>query len=416
MMFRKDSLERLSNPEQLDTLLTVVTPRAWLALLSLLFLAFVAVLWAIFGSIPIRVEGKGIVMNEKGELFTVQSKVRGHIDHIYVKAGDKIKKNDLIATLYDAEQELKLDKAEMQVVTLTRDFEKLSEEIEREGKAQKEAFERELEAKKFSIEELEKKVKSLEEDVGKKRGLVNEGIISYTILKDAEDKLGSARIELETARSSLATLRFNLTKGYRSEELLSKEQELFKATEERDLLRTRKPFYQVNSPSDGTVLELLASSGEFVEPGALLVWMEYAANEEAPYLIYGYFPVEMGKRISVGTRVQIEVSTIDSQEYGYIIGTVTDVSHYAVSKDSIAKTIHNKELVEYLSSGAKAVIQVLIHPEINPKTGSYQWSSGKNPSTQLSTGTVCTLHAIVSRIRPIYYVLPVEAFKLSKGE
>lgn len=62
-IFRQESLERLSSPEQLDQLMQVVNARSWLALGALGSLVLLAIGWSIFGRIPITVTGKGILVH-----------------------------------------------------------------------------------------------------------------------------------------------------------------------------------------------------------------------------------------------------------------------------------------------------------------------------------------------------------------
>lgn len=403
---------RLSNPEQLDKLLVVVTPHAWVGLFCLLGLIAAVLFWALFGSIPIKVEGKVIVMNQKGELLSVQAQMGGTVSSLAVSTGQKVKKGDLLAVISDRQEQLKFESSTAKVEQLTRDFERLKIEVDREAEANMRAIKADIEAKKYNVRQLEERITTTQGDVDKKKRLVDEGLISPIALHDAEEKLANSHIELETTKSALATLNYNLTKGYRTEELKSKEHELQQAKDEKALLEARHPLYNVFSPIDGTVLELRVSEGDLIQAGAPVAWMEASSGEEAPYIFYGYFPVEKGKRISVGNEVQIELSTVDPEEYGYILGTVKEISGYAVSKESIVKTIHNKELVDYLTSGAEAVVQVLVEPEIDSETGGYKLTSGKTPSTKITTGTVGRVQAIIHRIRPIYYVLPIEAFEV----
>jgi hypothetical protein len=62
-IFRKESLERLSSPEQLDQLMQVVRLRNWIPLASLGTLVGLALLWSILGRIPITATGKGILVH-----------------------------------------------------------------------------------------------------------------------------------------------------------------------------------------------------------------------------------------------------------------------------------------------------------------------------------------------------------------
>jgi hypothetical protein len=62
-IFRRESLERLSSPEQLDQLMQVVNSRSWLALGALGALVSLTVGWSIWGRIPIMAAGKGILVH-----------------------------------------------------------------------------------------------------------------------------------------------------------------------------------------------------------------------------------------------------------------------------------------------------------------------------------------------------------------
>lgn len=412
-IFRKESLEQLSHPEQLDSLLMVVTPKAWIVLYTLIAFSIGVLLWAFFGSIPIEIQGKGILMNQYGVLFNVQAKVTGTIKKIYAMPGDHVKKGDLLVEMYDAEEEVKLSRIRLRVDTLQNDLERLKQEVSEESEADKEAQLSELNAKKFTVQQLDKKIEGLETLHGVQQKLYDEGVISRAVLRDTEDKLTNARIERESTKAAMATLNYNLIKGYRTEEIKQKEHDLIDALREQDLLEVRQPFYHIYSPNDSIVLGLLANPGDIVQAGTYLVWLEEKSAEAMPKVIYGFFPIEKGKRLNVGSEVKVALSTLDTQEYGYLEGTVKEVSPFASSKESIAKLIHNKEIIEYLSSGALAVIQVVIEPKIDPETGNYQWTSGKLPPIEITTGTVGTIQGIVKRIRPIYFVLPIERFQLS---
>ncbi len=60
-IFRKAALDRLSSPDQLDALLSVTSPRSWLALLTALGLLALGVVWACIGTITTGVEGQGMI-------------------------------------------------------------------------------------------------------------------------------------------------------------------------------------------------------------------------------------------------------------------------------------------------------------------------------------------------------------------
>jgi len=70
--YRKASLIRLSASEQLDHLMTVTASRDWIILAVIGSLTVTALLWSIFGQLPIRVNGKGILIRSGG-IFEIVS-------------------------------------------------------------------------------------------------------------------------------------------------------------------------------------------------------------------------------------------------------------------------------------------------------------------------------------------------------
>ncbi|MBP5632354.1 MAG: NHLP bacteriocin system secretion protein, partial [Clostridia bacterium] len=64
-IFRKSSIEKLSNPEQLDRAITVSSPMSWLALLGVLVVIVAVVIWSIFGKLPTTVSVSGVITSAK---------------------------------------------------------------------------------------------------------------------------------------------------------------------------------------------------------------------------------------------------------------------------------------------------------------------------------------------------------------
>ncbi|KUO64316.1 MAG: hypothetical protein APF84_09775 [Gracilibacter sp. BRH_c7a] len=97
-VFREVSLQRLSSPEQLDQLMSVTSPRAWLALLGVAAILLTALMWGIFGSIPNTTSGEGILIKSGGVLNITHSS-GGQIRDIKVEAGDIVKRGDVVARI-----------------------------------------------------------------------------------------------------------------------------------------------------------------------------------------------------------------------------------------------------------------------------------------------------------------------------
>lgn len=100
-LYRKSSLERMSNPEQLDKVLKVTSPLSWLALLGLTFIIVVTIVWSIIGTIPETVTAKGIISPAVGS-NSVYSEDTGTVVSLRVRTGDEIHLGDPVMTYRNA--------------------------------------------------------------------------------------------------------------------------------------------------------------------------------------------------------------------------------------------------------------------------------------------------------------------------
>ncbi|GET37488.1 NHLP bacteriocin system secretion protein [Microseira wollei] len=116
-LFRQESLERLSSPERLDQLMQVVSPKSWLPLFTLGSLVFVAIVWSIYGRIPITVEGRGVLIYPR-KVLALQSKTPGQLLSLNVKVGDFVKKGDAIATINQADLRKQLEQQRAKLTEL----------------------------------------------------------------------------------------------------------------------------------------------------------------------------------------------------------------------------------------------------------------------------------------------------------
>jgi len=403
---------QLSSPGQLDQYLITITPTFRVALVTLVIICLMTVLWGIFGSIPIKIKGLGIFISHKG-LFTVEAKVPGVVKKFFV--GDVVKEGQLLIEISDPKEDLKYKTAVFRIENLERDLATLKTEIEKEAKALRESQAKQIASVKYNIEILEKSIPGAEQEMLKKQRLVEEGLLSKSSMGDGRDSLQKKRIDLISLKASLASLEAQLAKGYREEEIRTKEQQILVAKDERDLIALQIEFEKITSPEEGTVLELLLSAGSHVEIGTQLIILEHMRTERENDVVYGFFALDVGKSITLGNEVEIQVSTINPQEFGYIRGKVVEVSPFAVSRKQMEQTIHNQGLVDLLLGESHAVIRIVVEPIADPSTPSgYSWTKGQGPDKRITSGTIGSLKVLTERARPIYYLLSEDAFKISK--
>ena len=106
-IYRKTALDKLSSPDQLDRAITIISPSFWIATTGMGVIVVIALVWAIFGRIPISVSTDGIYMNPGG-IRSVAAATNGFVDEVYVINGDAVTSGQELAHIDTAniEQEL----------------------------------------------------------------------------------------------------------------------------------------------------------------------------------------------------------------------------------------------------------------------------------------------------------------------
>ena len=88
-IYRKEALARLASPEQLDQLMPLTSPRGWIALGTAALLLLMGLLWMIFGTISVQVEGRGVLLRPGG-VHRVVAPEGGIVADIVVRPGDEV--------------------------------------------------------------------------------------------------------------------------------------------------------------------------------------------------------------------------------------------------------------------------------------------------------------------------------------
>jgi HlyD family secretion protein len=97
-LFRQEALEALSSPEQLDKLMQVTNPQAWLPLVTIGFLVIGAGIWSVVGRIPLTATGQGILIRPR-QVFQLQASSGGQLLNLNIKPGDKVKEGQVLGTI-----------------------------------------------------------------------------------------------------------------------------------------------------------------------------------------------------------------------------------------------------------------------------------------------------------------------------
>lgn len=109
-LFRQKALDRLQNPDQIDQLLQIIPSKSWWALWTLAGLVLMALVWSIFGTIPIDTIGRGILLSPSA-VTPIDSGSNGQIVEWRVRVGDHIKRGTVVAILRQPRLEKQVEQA-----------------------------------------------------------------------------------------------------------------------------------------------------------------------------------------------------------------------------------------------------------------------------------------------------------------
>ena len=369
-LFRKSAIDKLSSPEQLDVMMQVTSPAAWLALAGVGVLLVFVTVWGIVGQIGIKVDGKGILMRG-ASVLDVTASAQGRLAEILVKPGDSIREGQIVARLDQGEMQLRIDNARAQLVQL----EAQRGELGSAGRS--------LESQ-YRSQQVE-----LREKVATQEKLVARGLLTRTTLLRTKQEL--AQIEQQITQSEMTQSGKTIQVDDLKRQIKELEAKLASSTD-------------VKTAYAGRVLEVTVSPGSVVGPGSRILTLE---PMDAPLEAVLYVPAAEGKKVHPGMSVRISPSTVKAEEYGFLVGKVRSVSNFPVTPEGLRQALRNDRLVDELM-GKSAPIEVIAQliPDKGTPSG-FRWSSSSGPPTQVYSGTLATGSVVVETRRPISYVLPV---------
>lgn len=97
-LYRKTSLERISNPDQLDKAITITSPMSWLALIGIALIFASVIVWSCLGTLPTTLSASGMIC-DPSDTCAVYSGCSGTVSSLLVKNGDKVNKGDAVAAV-----------------------------------------------------------------------------------------------------------------------------------------------------------------------------------------------------------------------------------------------------------------------------------------------------------------------------
>lgn len=406
-LFRKVAIERLSSPEQLETLIRVVTPSAWLALAPLLMLIALAAAWGWLGSIPVKVDGKCILLNPTG-LADVVSAVAGRVIDMPVNVGDSLRQGQEIARVAQPELVDRIDKAQARLSELEAHARVVQTFAERGQSLSAQALTQSRANLNSQLQAATERARLAAERAAVQARLLADGLVTAQTVVASEQEKVQAQLEAENLRNQIKQLelrRLESEKLSRSE-VAGVQAQISEARRALDsLLEARKQAASIVSPFDGRVVELKSGRGMLLAPGSAVLTVERAGATGGMQAVV-YLAAADGKKVARGMPGQIAPSTVRREEHGYMLARVTHVADYPATPQSMMLLLQNEALVRELAGAAPPIeVRAALQPAAN-RSG-YQWSSAAGAPVTITPGTLCQAQIVVDSQRPASLVIPI---------
>jgi HlyD family secretion protein len=402
-IFRKEAIEEQFSFKRLDQTLVVIPMQRGYLYFALFLLLLLFAIWCVFGSIPVTVSGKGVVL-DLDQLTTIMAQEEGVVEEMEKKTGDTVSQGSLLVSLYNPlifyEYEFTLRRKEQE----SREYETLLSQVSMERSFR----DRQLDQQLYTIE-LAKKSKQEEIAIWKstleaEQNLLDKNILTLPTVNNTRLALLKAESEFQAFRAEILKIKFEKSQIYRETEIWDKER-LLKETELKlGLLQKRLDLAQVKAPKSGMVAAAFVYPGAQVKKGDPLITLQ-SEVAKIPLEFYAFIPATEAKGIQAGMEARIELEKFIFKKYGYIYGKVKEVSLLPATNATILAKLFNPKLVETFQENSVTQVRIALERDPETPTG-LRWTSGQGPQEPISIGNLGSATIVVDSIAPIYFLLP----------
>lgn len=418
-IFRQKALKRLSSPENLDEALVAASPYHWIAYTAAAGLVGIALAWAVFGTVPTRVQAEGIILHRGSEIFSAAAEGSGELVDIAVHLGDRVVAGQDVATLDQDVDVRRLTLAEAQLASAKARRERSVVAQSEDVLLRKGLMEKERRSLQEKIANARSRLANLQDLVADMQRLLKLGFVERSRLLTRQNELIQVREMIADLNNSMVKLEVQEREraDYWKDKRDALDKEVQAVEDEIESMREQlKRVQTIDAPISGVVTEISASLGDVVAPGTPVLRIVSDAAEMDALL---FVPPAEGKLIKRGLQANVEPSVAKKEEYGTILATVRSVAELPMSASAIQAMLHNEKLVQQFSAkGAPVAVRAdlleveNLHGDGAPilhekgEVGRFRWSGGNGPPFSIEQGTLVTASITVRRQRPITLVLP----------
>ena len=395
------------SPEQLDAMLSIVSPRGWVWIGTIGVVIVALLIWAFMGRITFRATGVGVILKKDSVLYDITAPSGGIVLDVDVAMGQLVRPATRLARIGFPARETErianerlLREVEQQFV---RQQEFMAEDIpRREGDLGKKVAA--LRKTEESDQQLVQFLRSLEATQSKE---LKKGYITRQQLESTLNQLHQEESSLRSTENEIRTLETDFSE-YVNQQTATLEQLRQQVLQtEGNLQRLEVSLLEgsiIESPVAGTIVELDVNQGQRIDAGAQIVVIETAGEG---LHVRGYFANKDGKKLGEGMKAHVAPNSVERDIYGTIDARIEGVDPVPVSREGLQRVLGDAVLVsQMMQGGAPIAARLGLVPDPNTYS-KLRWTSSVGPRQLITPGTTVGIRAVVRTVRPIDLVVPL---------
>jgi HlyD family secretion protein len=406
-LFRGEALRRFNSPGQLDQRINLISPalRTMVASLTVIFAS--GLIWAVFGSVPTRVTGQGVLLADGKAAHTVEPVVSGPVIELLVKRGDLVEADVPIARIQQVSLDTQLASTDARVAVLQKDLAELRKAHATELAKIDITLRRQKEVAQGQISAGKVRAKGLKEILTTDEGLFAKGMISRIELAKARALHDETMLDI--ANATAREVEYEAVADQKRDDIAEierqKQEDIDALQAEAARLRAEVTVGSaVKAPVAGRIEEIRVGLGDVVSPGTVIATIGRVAPQS--FEVIALFDSDMSKRIAPGMDVHVNPASVRKEEHGSMRARVLWITELGVSKAELNAVLRNPQLTNDLMGDASpllAKIEVVLDKDT---PSGFAWWGGRGPPYQVTRGSRVTVEVIVERRTPIALIIP----------
>jgi len=406
-LFRGEALKRFYSPEQLDQRIRLIPPAMRVMAASLAVVVTAGLIWALFGVVPTRVTGEGVLLADGKAAHTVQPVVAGPVMDVLVKRGDHVAVGAPIARVQQISLETQLNSTETRITALQNDLTDLRKANAVEIAKIDATLQRQRAAAEEQVAAGKVREKGLKDILTADENLFQRGLISRLEVAHARAAHDQTMQDIANAHArsiEIEALADQKRDTLRESERLRKE-EIETLQAEAARLRAELTIGSVvKAPVAGLIEEIRVGLGDVVSPGTIMATIGRVSPES--FEVLAVFSSDMAKRIAPGMDVHIRPVSVRKEEHGTMRGRVASISELGISEAELNAILRNPQLTHSLMGDSSPLLGKIEVFRDKETASGFAWWGGKGPPFRVTRGTRVAVDVVVHRQRPISLIIP----------